>query len=367
VEARAHREADLHRGPLDPAPDRLDLGVVGLQLHERLLRVGERGLRGGDLLLEFRGGLRAQIEPAYGGETLPVRRAVQLGILVETVEGREVEVLEIEGPRVGFPFDPAGHHRDGQAPVAHMVLADDGVPQAFEDARDGVADDIGAQVPDMHLLGEVDPAEVDDDGLGVLGRREAQLGGVERDEQTRERVGPERDVDEPRAGDRGLGQRLGEVAQVRLLDDRGGDLARVLAQALPERHRGVGLEVAELRVAGRADERVRVLDAERALDRVGDRRGDERRGVDGWGRAWLLIGLCAGHRRKRTAVVGAGAGLRPPARRWLDPSRRGRARPAARGDACAGSRAGRRWVSARSADRGRCPRATRRWRCSPSR
>ena len=55
-----------------------------------------------------------------------------------------------------------------------MVLADDPVALELEHAGDGVADDGAAEVADVHLLGDVRAGVVDDDGLGLLGRVDAE-------------------------------------------------------------------------------------------------------------------------------------------------------------------------------------------------
>ena len=47
-----------------------------------------------------------------------------------------------------------------------MVLADHGVPDELEHAHQRVADDSRAEVPDVHLLGDVRCRVVDHDALG---------------------------------------------------------------------------------------------------------------------------------------------------------------------------------------------------------
>ena len=49
-------------------------------------------------------------------------------------------------------------------PVADMVLANDAVALELDDAADGVADDRAAQMPDVHLLGDVVLGIVDNSG-----------------------------------------------------------------------------------------------------------------------------------------------------------------------------------------------------------
>ena len=61
-------------------------------------------------------------------------------------------------------------HAERRAPVADVVLADDAVAEEVEHAHQRVADDRGAQVADVHLLGDVRRRVVDDHRLDV-GRR----------------------------------------------------------------------------------------------------------------------------------------------------------------------------------------------------
>ena len=73
-------------------------------------------------------------------------------------------------------------------------------PSDLEHARERVADDRAAQVPDVHLLGDVRRRVVDDDRLRRGGRRdaEARVGrGIAR-RRARGSVGVEREVDEAR-------------------------------------------------------------------------------------------------------------------------------------------------------------------------
>lgn len=58
-----------------------------------------------------------------------------------------------------------GHDEDAElgAPVADVVIADDVGAEEVEDAVDGVSDDHGAEVADVHLFGGVGGGEVDGD------------------------------------------------------------------------------------------------------------------------------------------------------------------------------------------------------------
>jgi len=149
------------------------------------------------------------------------------------------------------PVQAGRQHPELGAPVADVVLADDVVAEELERPADGVADDRAAEVPDVHLLGEVGMGVIDDDGLafGRFGQAEALVG-----QAARQLVGEpaplQADVDEAGPGDVGA---LGEVGEVGGLDGPGGELARVGAEGLGGGHGAVGLVVAEFRPGGRGD------------------------------------------------------------------------------------------------------------------
>jgi hypothetical protein len=136
-------------------------------------------------------------------------------------------------------------HAEGGAPVADVVLAHGRVAELLEGAHDRVADDGGAQVADVHLLGDVRRRVVHDHGLGPLGRghAEARVGGELRGLRG-DPVGAQADVQEARSRDLRL---RGDVGEVHRGHDVRGDVAGLASQALRESHRGVALEVRELR------------------------------------------------------------------------------------------------------------------------
>ena len=80
-------------------------------------------------------------------------------IFVKTHFGGAVELLQIgqfEGGIVFLLFHQIGHqHAELRAPVAHMVLADDLVPQKVQHTRQAVTDDGRTQVADVHFFGQV--------------------------------------------------------------------------------------------------------------------------------------------------------------------------------------------------------------------
>src|SRR5690625_6129347 len=69
-------------------------------------------------------------------------------------------------------------HAEGGAPVADVVLADHLVTELLQGACEGVTDDGGAQVTDVHLLGDVRCGVVEHHGArGLRGRSQALVGG----------------------------------------------------------------------------------------------------------------------------------------------------------------------------------------------
>ena len=117
-------------------------------------------------------------------------------------------------------------HAERAAPVADVVLADHGVAEELEHPHERVADDRRAQVPDVHLLGDVGRRVVDDDRARRGGGRRRR--GARRPATAVELVGEERvverEVDEARAGDLDRAAHLLQHARV---DDPLRDLARV--------------------------------------------------------------------------------------------------------------------------------------------
>jgi hypothetical protein len=71
-------------------------------------------------------------------------------------------------------FEKCDEHSELCAPIADVVLADDGVAFEFVEAGDAVADDGAAEMADVHLFGDIGAGVIDDDGLGRLGLFDAQ-------------------------------------------------------------------------------------------------------------------------------------------------------------------------------------------------
>jgi len=129
-----------------------------------------------------------------------------------------------------------------------VILADDGVAEGFKHPRHGVADDGGAQVADVHFLGEVWRGVIDHHTLGGdvgahaqlrIGQCSLQLGS--------QPAGILEEVDKAGAGDvdRGDGLMGGQRGDQLL-----GQIARLHAGRLGQHHRQVAGEVAVSLVAG---------------------------------------------------------------------------------------------------------------------
>ncbi len=140
------------------------------------------------------------------------------------------------------------------SPVAEMVVGDDVVAEGAVEAVDGVADDGGADVPDVHGFGDVGAGVVDDDGPAVstVWKREGVVAAHGFD-LCGEAFVFEEDVDEARTGDFNF---LDEIGQGGVVDEGLTDGARVVFERLGELHGGFALVVAELLVFGGCDAEV---------------------------------------------------------------------------------------------------------------
>ncbi len=81
----------------------------------------------------------------------------EFGVGVETRLGFPVEVLQIrKGVRVRAGLGHVGQqHAELRAPVTHVILAYDRVPERLEHPRYRIADDGAAQMADVHGLGQI--------------------------------------------------------------------------------------------------------------------------------------------------------------------------------------------------------------------
>ena len=142
-------------------------------------------------------------------------------------------------------FQPADDHPELRAPVADVIVADDVVAEELGDARERVAEDGRADVADVHRLGDVGRAEVDDDRAWVRGARDAEaLIGEERGDALRDRVGAQGEIDEAGAGDLRRVQ-MSDDAELRETSAR--PARGFLAALLREDERDVGLVITEAR------------------------------------------------------------------------------------------------------------------------
>jgi hypothetical protein len=141
-------------------------------------------------------------------------------------------------------------HAHLQAPIAHMHVADHLVAGEDEQAPQRFADDGGAQMADMHGLGDVSAAVVHHHHLALLGGNAETLVVGDRVGVLAERSIGQRQVDEARAGQRDVAQ-LGQGLELRhhLL----GDGARILLGGFGRGERAVALELAKVGTIGDRD------------------------------------------------------------------------------------------------------------------
>ena len=196
--------------------------------------------------------------PGSGLEGLVVVEA-GLGLAVEGHQIAQIHCIGRFQGRGRHLLEVGDQHAELGAPVAHVVEAQHWVAAKLQHPRQAVADDRGAQVPHVHLLGDVGAGEVHDHRrrrlaprvLGGSGHPQARIREPFR-HLGREPLGPQGEVDEAGAGDHRLQAELREGRIGRqLLHDRLGDLAGRLPQGLGQGQGAIGLEVAELRLAGR--------------------------------------------------------------------------------------------------------------------
>ena len=93
------------------------------------------------------------------------------------------------------------HHGDGQAPVSQMIFSKDRAAPAFKNACQRIADDGRPEMPNVHLLGDVDSAQVDHDWSVIVTGTYTQRVVVHRLQCRDERGRLQADVDEPGTGD----------------------------------------------------------------------------------------------------------------------------------------------------------------------
>ena len=131
-------------------------------------------------------------------------------------------------------------HAELCAPVTDMVLSNDRMAQTFQHPSDAVTDNGAAQMPNMHLLGQIRARVVHHYALRVG----AWLGGgcCVGDELRREG-----DVDKAGACHSQIAR---DAVKIDDVDDRLRNLTRVLTRAFGGAHNAVGLVIAEFRATG---------------------------------------------------------------------------------------------------------------------
>ena len=222
-----------HRDVVHVLPEGPIAGAAGLQFGGRLAGAVTEGR----VFLRARG--RGRIEPL---QILQRDRAFG---------GVGAVALEISG--LAFVFQRRDQQPHLEAPVAEVRVAPDGVAPETEQALQALADDRRAQVADVHRLGDIGAAVVDDD-LARLGhgRSAGHRAGGHFGRAFGQRPVRHADIDEARPGDLDRGD-LGAVLQM------GCDLGRQIARIGPGLFGGgqgaVGLEIGEVGPVRRRDAR----------------------------------------------------------------------------------------------------------------
>ena len=144
-------------------------------------------------------------------------------------------------------------HAELGAPVADVIVADYVVAGELQHPAERVADHGGADMPDVHGLGDVGGREVDDESSRLGDRGDAQPPIAQGRRQPLGEPGvAAAQVDEAGPGDFG---RCAEIGHVEAAEQIGSHLAGRPAQSLAQRHGEVGLVIAELGVLAAADHR----------------------------------------------------------------------------------------------------------------
>ena len=165
------------------------------------------------------------------------------------------------------------------APVADVVVGDDVVAEMAGDPRQGVTENGAADVADVHRLGHVRRAEIDDDGLGLLHKEHAEtLIHAQRVDGLREGGIQDLEVNESGACD---ARGFAEVLHLQVGKDLGRDLTRILLQPFGRDHRGIGLVVTEARVGRSRHDGQRIVDpgATQGISNAGSEGGEEGHGM----------------------------------------------------------------------------------------
>ena len=157
---RGRRVEDFaHRDGNEALPRCDGWRIAALQPPQRFVGVFQQGRGTRVLRFELRNSVRTSASVSRCSESslvvAPFRLRSSVGV-VEVVEryAREVDRRAFEG-RKG--------HRDGQSPVAEVVLSEHRPSKPLMQSSHRVADDRSAQMTDMQLLCHIDAAQVDGD------------------------------------------------------------------------------------------------------------------------------------------------------------------------------------------------------------
>ncbi len=159
-----------------------------------------------------------------------------------------------------------------RAPVAQVVIGDDGMPQEAQQAGQSVSQDGAAEMADVQRLGDIGAAVVDDVTAGRADRCDAQpLIRSHRCQGFGQETIAVAQIDEARSGDfRGFPSLRGGQVPEQFL----GDLTGGPAQALGQRESGVDLVIPMFRPAGSTNRAQQLLDHRGFRNQRGERRPD---------------------------------------------------------------------------------------------
>ncbi len=163
-----------------------------------------------------------------------------LDFAINRLEMAEGIFLQLRGIAVTLVTEE--DHAETGAPVADMIVGNNVVAEKTIEAREGIAEDGAAQMADVHLLGDIGTAVIDDqrlrfgDGIDSETDIEPAPGDL-----PGEVIGLQAKIEETGAGDLGL---FGEAFEIDGLGQLGGEVARIGLGFLGENHGGVGLEIA---------------------------------------------------------------------------------------------------------------------------
>ncbi len=137
------------------------------------------------------------------------------------------------------------------APVAEVRVTDDLVTQEAQDALQAFTDHRGAQMADVHRLGDVGPAEIDDDLAFGGNERGAQawVGGDRIGARAERRIGQD-EVEETRTGDI---DRFQPRVTAQMAGDTGGDITRIGLGLFGDGKRAIALKISQVGTVGRID------------------------------------------------------------------------------------------------------------------